>query len=288
MARLVCLLRGEAVTYQTIDYQPGTIARVILNRPERLNAQSWTLLAEMEDAFNDAVADPDCRVIVLSGAGRSFSAGHDLDSPEQVEDRRRGLAGLDDFGRSAKNWDVYVNSHLRWRDLQKPTIAMVHGYCIYGGWMIASAMDFIYAADDSLFIPVYGDYFTATWDIGARKAKEILFENTFMTAREAMQWGFVNRVFPAAELEQQTLKYASRIAEADPFSTRQVKFAINQTLDGMGFTRSARDVGSSFIRRPPQPANGQQRSPEEGGLRRRVRRAVEYLAEDTGRGPAAS
>jgi len=273
------------MTYSTIVYEPGTVARVILNRPERHNAQSWNLLAEMEDAFNRAVADPEARVIVLSGAGRSFSAGHDLDSPQQVEDRREAVSGLDSFGRTAKSWDVYVNSHLRWRDLQKPTIAMVHGYCIFGGWMIASAMDFIFAANDAMFIPVYGDYFTAPWDIGPRKAKEILYENRFMTAQEALDWGFVNRLYPATELESETLKYAGRVAEHDPFTTRTVKLAINQTMDGMGFTQSVRAVGASFVRRPPAPprAEGSPPAPrDERPMRSQVRRALDYLQEDTG------
>jgi enoyl-CoA hydratase len=270
------------VDYQTIIYQPGPAARVILNRPERLNAQSWTLLAEMEDAFNTAVKDPDVRVIILSGAGRSFSAGHDLDSPEQRADQRQRNEGLDAFARTGQSRDIYVDSHLRWRDLPKPTIAMVHGYCIYGGWMIASAMDFIFAAEDALFIPTFGDYFTTSWDLGPRKAKEILYENRFMSAEEAMTWGFVNRVYPAADLERETLAYAGRVAEHDPFSTRTIKFTINQTLDTMGFTASVRSVGASFMRRPAQPPRpeGATTTPQEGRFRNLVGRAMEYLRED--------
>ena len=272
------------MTYKTVLYEPGRVARVILNRPERLNAQSWRLLAEMEEAFNEAVADPECRVIILSGAGRSFSAGHDLDSPDQIVERRERSQGLDSFARTGLNRDVYVDSHLRWRDLPKPTIAMVHGYCIYGGWMIASAMDFIFAADDALFIPTYGDYFTTNWDVGARKAKEILFGNEFMTAQEAMTWGFVNRVIPVADLERETLKHANRVAEHDPFTIRTIKFAINQAMDGMGFTQSVRSVGSSFLRRPAEPRAQETppppASPREGAFRNQVARAIRYLRED--------
>jgi enoyl-CoA hydratase len=189
------------------------VARVILNRPKKLNAQSWTLLLEMDHAFNAAANDPRVGAIVLSGEGRAFSAGHDLDSEDQVADRAQRTKGLDDFNASALSRDIYVDMHLRWRDLPKPTIAMVHGYCIYGGWMIASAMDIIFASEDALLIPTYGDYFTASWDVGARKAKEILYENRFMTAQEAMQWGFVNRVYPTADLEKETLAYAARVVE---------------------------------------------------------------------------
>ena len=271
--------------YETIIYQPGTVAKVILNRPGKLNAQSWTMLIEMEDAFNAAVRDPDVRIIILSGEGRAFSAGHDLSSEDAVNDRAKRAGGLDELARSEQLMDIYVHSHLRWRDLPKPTVAMVHGYCIYGGWMIASAMDFIFASEDALFIPTYGDYFTTSWDVGARKAKEILYENNFMTAEEAMTWGFVNRVYPAAELEKETLIYAGRVAEQDPFTTRTVKFQINQTLDNMGFTTSVRSGGEYFLRRGIQQAETSQKttSSRGGAFRNLVGRAMNHLREDRDR-----
>ena len=274
--------------YETIRYERGPVARVVLDRPEKLNAQSWTMLAEMEDAFNRAVSDPEVGVILLSGAGRAFSAGHDLDSEDQLAERAKRAEGLDGFALSGLNRDIYVDSHLRWRDLPKPTIAMVHGYCIYGGWMIASAMDFIFASEDALFIPTYGDYFTATWDVGARKAKEILYENRFMSAHEAMTWGFVNRVYPAADLEKETLAYAERVIETGLFYNRTVKFAINQTLDMMGFTASVRAVGEYFIRRDPTLERRQPGTPLlDGRFRGLTDRAMRYLREDRGK-PDAS
>lgn len=270
------------MSYSTIVYEPGPVARVILNRPERQNAQSWLLLEEMEDAFNKAVADEEVRIIILSGAGKSFSAGHDLDSPDQIAGRDGELAGLGQYAINERYRDVYIDSHLRWRNLTKPTVAMVHGYCIFGGWMIAAAMDFIFAADDALFIPVYGDYFTTSWDVGARKAKEILFGNRFMTANEAMTWGFVNQVYSAADLERETLKYAGRVAEGSPYLHRTIKFAINQTQDGMGFTNSVRNAAPSFHNmRPPRPAPADRpRSTQDPRFRGQVARALDYLRED--------
>ena len=119
------------------------------------------------------------------------------------------------------------------------------------------------------------------WDLGARKAKEILYENSFMTAQEAMTWGFVNRVYPAADLEKETLAYANRVAEHDPFTTRIIKFAINQVLDGMGFTTSVRSLSTEFIRRPaPQQPSPGAPAPQEGRFRNQVARALGYLRED--------
>jgi len=242
------------------------------------------MLEEMEDAFNAAVADPKVRVIILSGEGRAFSAGHDLDSEEALAVRKTRSSGLDGFGRSEQLMDIYTHSHLRWRDLPKPTIAMVHGYCIYGGWMIASAMDFIFAADDALFIPTYGDYFTTSWDVGIRKAKELLYENSFMSAQEAMTWGFVNRVYPAAELEEKTLIYADRVAKQDPFNTRTIKFQLNQTQDNMGFTTSVKSGGAYFIQRGTaaarNPSQQNSSSPQQGRFRNLAAIAMEYLRED--------
>jgi enoyl-CoA hydratase len=280
------------VEFKTLIYRPGPVARVILNRPEKLNAQTWTMLQEMEQAFDLAVEDPECRVIVLSGNGRAFSAGHDLTSEDQHEDIERQAQHLEPYNRGLMSRDVYTDSHLRWRDLPKPTIAMVHGQCIYGGWMIASAMDFIFAADDATFLPTYGDYFTMPYDLGPRKAKELLFANRFMTAEEAMQWGFVNRVYPAAELEKEMLIYAARVAEQDPQSTRMNKFAINQAMDNMGFSTHIRAVGLSFITRvypparragdaPPAPGGPRPAGLDLGGqFKNRVRQALEYLRQD--------
>ena len=80
---------------------------------------------------------------------------------------------------------TYMENTLRWRNLPKPTLAMVTGYCIFGGCMFASAMDIIFAAEDALFLPGTVQFFHAPWDLGPRKAKEILFEHRFLTAREA-------------------------------------------------------------------------------------------------------
>jgi enoyl-CoA hydratase len=289
------------VDFKTLIYQPGRVARVILNRPEKLNAQTWTMLQEMEQAFDLAVDDPECRVIVLSGNGRAFSAGHDLTSDDQHEDIRNQAQHLPPYNRALLSRDVYTDSHLRWRDLPKPMIAMVHGHCIYGGWMIASAMDIIFASDDATFIPSYGDYCTMPFDLGPRKAKELLFGNRFITADEAMQWGFVNRVFPAADLEAETMIYAERVAEQDPGALRLTKFAFNQAMDTMGFSAHIRAVGLSFLTRtyPParkigEPHPDAASGPRPAGLdlggqfKARIRQALGYFQQDKERAAGRS
>ncbi len=140
--------------YKQILYDvSGGIGTITTNRPGVRNAQSRVLLEEMDDAFARAGHDPAVRVIVLRGAGDHFSGGHDLGTPEEVADRKARPAAEGLRGRYERSWDLYVDATLRWRNVPKPTIAAVHGYCIFGGWMIASACDVIFAAEDALFLP---------------------------------------------------------------------------------------------------------------------------------------
>lgn len=224
------------MAYEQIIYEPGSVARVILDRPEVNNAQSRVLLEEMDDAFNRAAADADVHVVVLSGNCRHFSSGHDLGSKDELADR--AVHGYHDErpGSYDQLRDRNLTNTLRWRNFPKPTIAMVHGYCIYGGWMIASAMDVIFASDDARFLPAHNQYFGVPWDLGARKTKELLFQNRFLTAHEAQQAGFVNRVYRREDLERQTFAYAAEVAETSPMHNRQVKFSVNNMLDAQGFT----------------------------------------------------
>jgi enoyl-CoA hydratase len=235
--------------YQQIIYQPGRVARIILNRPKYLNAQSLIMREEMDDAFARAAADDEVGAVILSGAGNSFSAGHDIGTPEDAADRKtRGLR-RDRLGRYRTMRASCLENTMRWRNVPKPTIAMVHGYCIFGGWMFAAAMDLVFAAEDALFLPSHFQYFSTPWDIGPKKAKEILFEHRFITAWEAYEYGFVNRVFPKKKLEEETLAYANRVADnyaLDPFRLRTVKFSINHMLDTEGFTTALEAAYQSY------------------------------------------
>jgi enoyl-CoA hydratase len=206
-----------------------------LDRPRYRNAQSRLLLEQLDAAFARAVDDVEVRVIVLRGAGDHFSAGHDLGTPEELADReeRPQQEGL--RGRYKRSWDNNIDKTMRWRNLPKPTIAAVQGYCIFGGWIIASGMDLVFAADDAMFLPTNFQYFSVPWDLHPRKAKEILFESRFIGAEEAEELGFVNRVVPRDHLDEEVMDYARRVAENDPFQLRMIKLAINQAQEAQGF-----------------------------------------------------
>lgn len=224
-------MADEQVRYE-LD---GHVARLTLDRPRYRNAQSRLLLEQLDECFDRAVEDAEVRVIVLRGEGDHFSAGHDLGTPEELADREQRPIQEGLRGRYKRSWDNNVDKTLRWRNLPKPTIAAVQGYCIFGGWIIASGMDVVIAADDAMFLPTNFQYFSVPWDIHPRKAKEILFESRFIGAEEAEQLGFVNRVVPRDRLDDEVMAYARRVAENDPFQLRMIKLAINQAQEAQGF-----------------------------------------------------
>ena len=265
------------MTYEQILYDvDGAVARVTLNRPERKNAQSRALLEEMDAAFTRAVEDDAVRVIVLAGAGDTFSAGHDLSAQEGAL-RAQTAPGL--VGRYTRVWDLYIDMGLRWRNLPKPTIAAVQGYCIFGGWMIATAMDLIVAADDAKFLGSHFQYFSIPYDVGPRKAKELLFEFRFLHADEAERTGLVNRVVPRARLEEETMALARRIALNDPFALRLAKLSVNQAQDEMGYSTFIRSALQTYMVMSESGAKELQEA--ESGRRRfaTVDRALAYESE---------
>ena len=227
--------------------EDGELALITLNRPRYRNAQSWRMLDQLDQALERAAADRGVKVVIVRGAGEHFSAGHDLGTPEKLEDRaRRGIpeVGLREYDAFRK---YNLDYTLKWRNLPKPTIAMVRGYCIYGGWMIAAAMDLVFAAPDARFLAGQVEYFSIPWDVGARKAKELLFESRFIDAHEAAALGFVNRVIPADALERETLAYARRVAESAHGALRMAKLAVNKIQDLQGFSVSMEAAFADFL-----------------------------------------
>jgi len=210
------------VTYSTLlTERTGPVLKITTNRPDVLNAQSRILLEELDHAFNAAAGDKDVRVIILAGAGKHFSAGHDLGSPQEMEDQKKTPLESGFNGEYRRLWERFFENTMRWRDLPKPTIAQVQGYCIMGGMMIASACDIIVASEDAQFADravrwggAHVQYFSMPWDLGPRKTKEFLFTGDFFSAADAEKAGLVNRVVPREKLEEETwrLRRKSRSA----------------------------------------------------------------------------
>ncbi len=228
-------------TFQDIVYAvEGPLGVITLNRPNYRNAQGYRMLDEIDQAFGLAKVDPAVRVVIVRGAGGVFSTGHDLGTPEDRAYRqglgaRPGIESYDQF--KTYNLDML----LAWRNFPKPTIAMVEGYCIYAGWMLAAAMDVVFAADNAEFLAGFVEYMSIPWDIGIRRAKELCFESRFITADEASQYGLVNRVLAPADLERETYAWAMRVAENSPEALRFAKIQMNKAQDAQGFTQALED-----------------------------------------------
>jgi len=222
------------------------VAQITLNRPEYRNAQSYRMLDEIDQAFELARGDREARVVIVRGAGGVFSTGHDLGTPDGMayryaQDAQPGIETYDQFKKY--NLDLL----LKWRNFPKPTLAMVEGYCIYAGWMLAAAMDVIFAAEDAEFLGGFVEYNTIPWDIGIRRAKELVFESRFISAAEAAQYGLVNRVYPKAELERESLAWARRVAENSPEALRMAKIQMNKAEDAQGFTQAVEDSLGDYV-----------------------------------------
>ncbi|MFI9505937.1 enoyl-CoA hydratase [Nocardia sp. NPDC052566] len=242
----------DVVTYE----RRGRIAIVTLNRPDYRNAQNSVMTYALDAAFERAVEDPEVGVIVLAGNGKHFSAGHDIGTPGRDHHvRYPNKAALwwdhvDKVGgdqRFARELEVYLGMCRRWREIPKPTIAMVQGACIAGGLMLAWVCDLIIASDDAFFSdPVVRmgipgvEYFAHPWVMGPRAAKEFLFTGDRFGAAQAKEWGMVNRVVPRDELETETLALAEKIATMPRFGLALTKKAVNQAEDLMGM-RSGMD-----------------------------------------------
>jgi enoyl-CoA hydratase len=232
----------------------GAVLKITTNRPEVLNAQSRILLEELDDAFKRAVDDDAVRVIILAGAGKHFSAGHDLGSPQEIEDQKKTPLEPGFKGEYRRIFERFFENTMRWRDLPKPTIAQVQGYCIMGGMMIASACDLIVASDDALFADravkwggAHVQYFAMPWDLGPRKAKEYLFTGAFISAAEAEKLGLVNRVVARKQLEEETMKLAQEIAERDPFALKFAKASVNEMQNAQGWREAMEGAFKNYM-----------------------------------------
>jgi len=223
--------------YETLIYEPvaDKVMRLTLNRPERLNAMSLELLAEFDQVMDEFENDAGASVLIIRGAGRSFSSGYDLEDTQFSGAGFRVATDRRAMHRVAAHW-------LRLFDLPKPTIAQVHGYCVAGATELAGHCDIVFAADDALFgnpagrvlgiLPTLG-----MWPalMGPRRAKEYFFTGDTFTGKQAERWGLINRAFPRAQLESATLEYARRVALVSIELLTLHKAAVNRFLEVMGF-----------------------------------------------------
>ncbi|HEY1831668.1 MAG TPA: enoyl-CoA hydratase [Acidimicrobiales bacterium] len=233
---------AEFVRYEADD----GIAVITINRPQAANAQNPQMLKELDQAWTDSDLDRDVRVVVLRSEGKHFSAGHDMQGggdPSLGPQRVDGALTVDTYF----DWEErgYLHYAKRWRDLVKPSIAAVQGKCIAAGLMLCWPCDLIIAADNAQFSDPVGlmgmpgvEFFAHPWEFGPRRAKQILFTASSLSAELARECGMVNEVVTLDALEARTMTLASEIAAMDPWAVRLAKRAVNSAVDAMGFSHT--------------------------------------------------
>jgi len=219
----------------------GPIGWIVFNQPEKRNAVSQEMWELMPEYVNDLAKDEAIRVVILRGGGdQSFVSGADI---SQFKDKRKNMADEEEYRRiSARGQDSLTT-------LQKPLMAMIHGYCVGGGVGVALTCDIRIASDDARFgIPAARlglGYHYRGMDklmalVGPANTKEIFFSaRTDFSAQDALRMGLINQVIPKAELEKFTRDYALKIAQNAPLTLRSAKETVNQLLRPAG----ERDLG---------------------------------------------
>jgi enoyl-CoA hydratase len=243
--------------YKYVAYEPvddGRIVRIMLNRPEARNAQNRGMLVDLNDAMLRAEADDEVRVVILGGLGPMFSAGHDMGSKASIEEMTPGptqhptrqVNGATRQGTEAlmlQEWHYFFDNTRRWRNLRKITIGQAHGDVYAAGLMLLWACDLIVCDENTRFADVVGarlgmcgvEYFAHPWELGPRKAKELLLTGDALEAEEAHQLGMISKIFAPDELEERTIEFARRIAGLPTMTSLLIKESVNKSVDNMGF-----------------------------------------------------
>ena len=221
------------MSFENILYEVNEpVATITLNRPKSLNALTQPLWGELGEALKMAEEDEVVRVVVLTGAGRSFCAGYDL---TEVYDPP--LKTTADWQRSLSK-DMAITMAI-W-NLEKPVIASVRGHCLAAGFEVALACDLTIAAEGSSFGEPEVRFGSGPvtllmpWIIGMKKTRELLYTGDTVSAEEAERLGIVNRVVPEDKLEEETRNLAVKIALVPPAVMRYTKLPINKTFEIMG------------------------------------------------------
>ena len=233
--------------FDTIRYEvDGAVATITLARPDKANAQSMLMIDELDAALDLVMADDAVRVAILAADGKHFSAGHDLaelvgpDADPALQAERSTPEG-----KFAHERRMYFDRCVRLYELPKPTIAAVQGKCIAAGLMLAAMCDLIVAADDASFAnPVARmsgagvELLVEPWELGIRKAKELLLTGDPISADDACRLGMVNQVVPRDQLADAARAMADKVALVPPITAQRIKDSVNETFELMGKRRS--------------------------------------------------
>jgi enoyl-CoA hydratase len=220
------------------------VACIAINRPERHNTLSFDVISEIDHAMKAADADEQVHVIILTGVGKSFSAGHDLSGgpPEADATWRTAREGSVEHRFDIEE-KYFYEANLTIRNLRTPTIAGIKGHVVIGGLMTAFSCDLIVAEESTnLWCPSLrppqagtgGELMHLPWDIGVRKTKEMLWTGDPLDVHEAHALGMINRVVPDGRLDAECRRLADRIALMPPRQVWLTKRSLNKMLEIQG------------------------------------------------------
>jgi enoyl-CoA hydratase len=241
------------MTFEAVDYAVADgVARITLNRPERLNAINTQLVTDLRSAVIAANDDASVRVLVLSGAGRAFCAGYDLDWGTKAEDAsQRAASGQWDPVRDYLGMSRNVRVYMSLWESPKPVIAQVHGWCVGGGTDMALCSDLIFMAEDSRIgyppARVWGEPTTVMWvyRLGLETAKRLMLTGGSLTGVEAERLGLCSRAVPASRLAGEVDEFARTLATIPLNQLVMSKLLVNQAYENMGL-RSSQLLGTVF------------------------------------------
>src|SRR5215211_7676106 len=206
------------------------IARIVLNRPDKANAQSSEMVWQVDHCLDLAESDYDIKVVILKGNGKGFCSGHDVGGPNRYPEFAASASALGT--NYAGSHQLFLWPTLRFFEFPKPMIAQVHGYAVGGGTYWALLPDITIVSEDAYFqMPLVqalgfpgGETMIEPWVFMNRKrAAEYLYTAQTLTAEEAMNMGLVNRVVPRADLESTVEALAAQIAKAPMTTLRATK-----------------------------------------------------------------
>ncbi|MHB8684763.1 MAG: crotonase/enoyl-CoA hydratase family protein [Dehalococcoidia bacterium] len=241
------------MSYETVDYRAADgIARIVLNRPARLNAINTQLVADLRATVAAANDDPAVRVLVLSGAGRAFCAGYDLDWGTKAEDAaQRAMSGQWDPVRDYLGMSRNVRAYMTLWESPKPVIAQVHGWCVGGGTDLALCCDLIFMAEDAQIgyppARIWGEPTTVMWvyRLGLEHAKRLMLTGEALSGAEAERLGLASKALPADELPAAVTTMARRLASIPLNQLVMSKLLVNQAYENMGL-RTTQLIGTVF------------------------------------------
>jgi enoyl-CoA hydratase len=218
----------------------GPVRTITFNRPELHNAQNEQMLELLDHVLDQTSKDESVRLVILTGAGRSFSSGHDLREIHANPQYARNAATAE--GRFYQEQRLFVTPVDRFRSLPMPTLCVVRGYCLAAGLMFVASADFVIAHQKSVFgSPIVTDLgvadaevFVAGLRLGERRAKQLMWLNDQLDAAEALRFGLVNWVEPDDELVGRTQWVIDRILRCPPETLRLTKLTFRFAADRAG------------------------------------------------------